>query len=267
MVQCYTLIDAAKMNDIDPEAWLTWVLERLPDHKINRIDELMPWVFPIKEKIGAKMHRALLTCGFTAVGLISEAAAETPEAWKALERICQEHLYDKPMDAVVIAHVAGWRELGKSQLDTAASLYGSLWTLEHPLLDIRTATPEEINATYRQMRAQFLSALMATGDSDRFGVLYLATNEFTAFARYRQSETTSRLNAFPCEMHVLGTAQFLDDRFNSEDWQTHKTEESETAGQSTDGYLAAIIRNLNYGESVENSALTVPAYSTTIKSF
>ena len=31
------------MNDIDPGAWLTWVFERLPDHKINRIDELMPW--------------------------------------------------------------------------------------------------------------------------------------------------------------------------------------------------------------------------------
>jgi hypothetical protein len=39
----YTLIETAKMNDVDPEAWLTWVLERLPDHKINRIDELMPW--------------------------------------------------------------------------------------------------------------------------------------------------------------------------------------------------------------------------------
>ena len=31
--------------DVDPEAWLTWVLQRLPDHKINRIDELMPWVW------------------------------------------------------------------------------------------------------------------------------------------------------------------------------------------------------------------------------
>ena len=31
----YTLIETAKMNGVDPEAWLTWVLERLPDHKIN----------------------------------------------------------------------------------------------------------------------------------------------------------------------------------------------------------------------------------------
>ena len=39
----YALIEAAKMNDVDPEAWLTWVLQRLPDHKINRIEDLMPW--------------------------------------------------------------------------------------------------------------------------------------------------------------------------------------------------------------------------------
>lgn len=39
----YTLVETAKMNNADPEAWLTWVLQRLPDHKINRIEELMPW--------------------------------------------------------------------------------------------------------------------------------------------------------------------------------------------------------------------------------
>lgn len=39
----YTLIETAKINSVDPEAWLTWVLERVADHKINRIDELMPW--------------------------------------------------------------------------------------------------------------------------------------------------------------------------------------------------------------------------------
>ena len=33
----YTLIETAKMNNVDPQAWLTWVLDRLPDHKINRI--------------------------------------------------------------------------------------------------------------------------------------------------------------------------------------------------------------------------------------
>jgi transposase len=32
-----------KLNGIDPQAWLTDVLTRIADHKINRIDELLPW--------------------------------------------------------------------------------------------------------------------------------------------------------------------------------------------------------------------------------
>ena len=39
----YTLMETAKLNNIDPQAWLTDVLTRIADHKINRIDELLPW--------------------------------------------------------------------------------------------------------------------------------------------------------------------------------------------------------------------------------
>ena len=39
----YTLIETAKLNSVDPQAWLTDVLTRIADHKITRIDELMPW--------------------------------------------------------------------------------------------------------------------------------------------------------------------------------------------------------------------------------
>ena len=39
----YTLIETAKLNGVDPQAWLTWVLAQIADHKTNRIDELMPW--------------------------------------------------------------------------------------------------------------------------------------------------------------------------------------------------------------------------------
>jgi transposase len=39
----YTLIETAKLNGIDPQAWLTDVLGRIADHKITRLDELMPW--------------------------------------------------------------------------------------------------------------------------------------------------------------------------------------------------------------------------------
>jgi transposase len=39
----YTLIETAKLNDVDPQAWLTDVLSRLQDHPAKRIDELLPW--------------------------------------------------------------------------------------------------------------------------------------------------------------------------------------------------------------------------------
>jgi transposase len=39
----YTLIETAKLNDIDPQAWLADLLARLPDHPAKRIDEFLPW--------------------------------------------------------------------------------------------------------------------------------------------------------------------------------------------------------------------------------
>ena len=39
----YTLIQTAKLNGVDPQAWLTDVLSRIADHKITNLDELLPW--------------------------------------------------------------------------------------------------------------------------------------------------------------------------------------------------------------------------------
>src|SRR3954470_5472791 len=39
----YTLIETAKLNEVDPHAWLADVLTRLPDHPAQRLHELLPW--------------------------------------------------------------------------------------------------------------------------------------------------------------------------------------------------------------------------------
>ncbi len=39
----YTLIETAKLNGVNPQAWLTDTLARIADHKITRLEELMPW--------------------------------------------------------------------------------------------------------------------------------------------------------------------------------------------------------------------------------
>ena len=39
----YTLIATAKLNDIDPQAWLADVLARINDHNIQRLGQLLPW--------------------------------------------------------------------------------------------------------------------------------------------------------------------------------------------------------------------------------
>jgi len=39
----YSLIVTAKLNDIDPQAWLADVLARIAEHPASRLDVLLPW--------------------------------------------------------------------------------------------------------------------------------------------------------------------------------------------------------------------------------
>uniref|UniRef100_UPI00374D0DEC IS66 family transposase n=1 Tax=Kordiimonas aquimaris TaxID=707591 RepID=UPI00374D0DEC len=41
----YTLLETAKLNGINPQAYLTWVFDTIAEHPVNRIDELLPWNF------------------------------------------------------------------------------------------------------------------------------------------------------------------------------------------------------------------------------
>jgi len=39
----YTLIETAKLNGVDPQDWLADTLARIPDCKITKVDDLLPW--------------------------------------------------------------------------------------------------------------------------------------------------------------------------------------------------------------------------------
>ena len=41
----YTLITTAKLNDVDPQAWLEDALRRIADHPARRLAELTPWAW------------------------------------------------------------------------------------------------------------------------------------------------------------------------------------------------------------------------------
>ncbi len=43
LARAMTVIETAKMNGLNPQTWLANVLDCIHDHKINRLDELLPW--------------------------------------------------------------------------------------------------------------------------------------------------------------------------------------------------------------------------------
>ena len=50
----YTFILTAKLNDIDPQAWLADILKRIAEHPAQRLDELLPWNWKAEQMEKAK---------------------------------------------------------------------------------------------------------------------------------------------------------------------------------------------------------------------
>lgn len=51
LARAMTVIETAKMNGLDPQAYLADILDRIHDHKINRLDELLPWNWVPKAQV------------------------------------------------------------------------------------------------------------------------------------------------------------------------------------------------------------------------
>jgi IS66 C-terminal element len=84
-----TLIVAAKMNDVDPQAWLADVLSRIADHPMHRLDDLLPWNCAAERercKLAAPLSFASKFRTLLWVGCASSEGCGVPE-----DRLGREH--------------------------------------------------------------------------------------------------------------------------------------------------------------------------------
>lgn len=54
----YTLLNTAKLNGINLQQYLEYVLARINDHKINQIDQLLPWNVTLAKKVAPNQLRS-----------------------------------------------------------------------------------------------------------------------------------------------------------------------------------------------------------------
>jgi len=51
LASAMTIIETAKINGLNPQAYLADVLGRIQDHKVNRLNELLPWNWALLQAV------------------------------------------------------------------------------------------------------------------------------------------------------------------------------------------------------------------------
>ena len=78
----YTLIGTAKLNDVDPQAWLADVLNRIADLPQTRLQELLPWSLEGRPATGPRPHNLRPLAARQLPTTTPPARRRSPKSWR-----------------------------------------------------------------------------------------------------------------------------------------------------------------------------------------